>query len=451
MPRAGGQRVRRGAGAWLALGLLGLAGATSSPADEPAEPIDDRAAAETAETATSEQTASQADAAPDESEEAAIRARRASVEAARERERSVRHLEELELRVGDDYLEEHRVKVTARLPLRHPGEVSAQRRMYAADARLAESRLAREQLVRESDACFPAVEAQARREERAIFDAYAARQAELVAHNAAGRQSGVVSEIDATRFELERRVRLLEREPVPAGVDAPDARALPLLIPPPSPLALDDGTLREAVATHHPAIELHRASAERYDAMAARARSRGKPWIKFIDVNYLHRSGETDADGSQDPSQNGGGAKVAFTIPFGGGRANTRHYDALGRAQRIEADARVEDQMLRGRLALESLHAFESRTERLLELLMLADDAEVVADRWWRSKRGTPAQIADLVDEAFEARRAVLEAREEAGVARCTLLAMTGVAAEDWPRATRAPETDPGAANDTGR
>jgi len=100
----------------------------------------------------------------------------------------------------------------------------------------------------------------------------------------------------------------------------------------------------------------------------------------------------------------------------------------------LEADAKVDEQMLRGRFALESLHAFEARTDRLLDLLALANEAEAVADRWWRSKRGRPSQIAGLVDDAFTARRAVLEAREEAGLARCTLLAMTGVAAEDWPR-----------------
>jgi len=372
---------------------------------------------------------------PSEDEAAAVRARRAGIEAARERERGVRHLEEVELRVGDDYLEEHRVKVTARLPLRHPGEVDAERRMYAADTRIAESRLAEAQLTRETESCFPSVEAEARREEQVIFDAYARRQSDLVEHNSASRRSGVVNEIDATRFELTRRVRLLRREPEPMTIGPAGAPALPRLLANDAPLVLDEGTLRDAVARHHPTVAMHRASALRYEAMAARARSRGKPWIKFVDVNYLHRSGKKNDNGPDDPSRNGGGAKVAFTVPFGGGRADTRRYDALTREERGEADAKVDEQMLRGRFALEGLHAFETRTERLLDLLALATEAESVADRWWKSKRGKPSQIAGLIDDAFSARRAVLEAREEAGVARCTLLAMTGVAAEDWPRA----------------
>ena len=77
-----------------------------------------------------------------------------------------------------------------------------------------------------------------------------------------------------------------------------------------------------------------------------------------------------------------------------------------------------------------------------------SSSVESVADRWWKSKRGTPSDIAGLVDDAFAARRAVLDAREEAGAARCLLLAMTGVAAEDWPRGGASPAPIESASDD---
>ena len=58
-----------------------------------------------------------------------------------------------------------------------------------------------------------------------------------------------------------------------------------------------------------------------------------------------------------------------------------------------------------------------------------------MAERWWRERLAKPSEVAALLDEAFAAKSAVLEARERAGSSRCTLLAMTGVSADDWPRA----------------
>ncbi|MEE3327266.1 MAG: hypothetical protein VX252_08030, partial [Myxococcota bacterium] len=37
-------------------------------------------------------------------------------------------------------------------------------------------------------------------------------------------------------------------------------------------------------------------------------------------------------------------------------------------------------------------------------------------------------------DEAFAARGAVVDMRERAGLAGCTILIVTGVAVEEWPR-----------------
>ncbi len=61
-------------------------------------------------------------------------------------------------------------------------------------------------------------------------------------------------------------------------------------------------------------------------------------------------------------------------------------------------------------------------------------DVDAVAERWWENRLATPEQVADLFDEAFDARSAVLDARAEAGLAGCRLLSATGVSAAAWPR-----------------
>ncbi len=99
--------------------------------------------------------------------------------------------------------------------------------------------------------------------------------------------------------------------------------------------------------------------------------------------------------------------------------------------------------MARSLQALDELHAFETRSQRWRDLLRLADEAEEIADRWWRERLARPADVAALLDGAFTARSAVLEARERAGSAYCTLLAMTGVELTAWPREDALGTADP--------
>jgi hypothetical protein len=84
--------------------------------------------------------------------------------------------------------------------------------------------------------------------------------------------------------------------------------------------------------------------------------------------------------------------------------------------------------------ALNDVHEFEARADQWRELETLADRAEEVADRWWKSRLARPNQVAALLDNAYAARIAVLDARERAAGAQCTLLAMTGVSIDEWAR-----------------
>jgi hypothetical protein len=183
--------------------------------------------------------------------------------------------------------------------------------------------------------------------------------------------------------------------------------------------------LRDTVRNHHPSVALRRATADRYRALAERARARNQPWIKFVDVRYEYRS---------DRNESGVGGQLAFEIPLGGQLANAGRYEALIRESHGEADGLVEQQIARSLQALGEVHEFESRTDRWQHLLQLADEAEEIADRWWQGRLAKPSAVAALLDEAFAARSAIVEARERAGSAYCTVLAMTGVPVEEWPR-----------------
>lgn len=356
-----------------------------------------------------------------------MRARKAGVEAARARERDRHVVEEVELRVGDNYVDEHHVRVMARVPFKRPAELDAQRRVYRAETEMAVARLEEASLERRAELCFPSVEALAYEQRLLIFAAYAERQKELLAWNAERQQSGLVSEIDGTRFDLESRIKLATREPLPLSLPPVVLPALPEIDSAAGRLHLDRGHLREALLHHAPSVSLRRASAERYRALMERARIRSQPWVKFVDITYDHDSGN--------PVRNGGGGKVAFRIPLGGkSYADVGRYAALAREQVDEAEGQVEDRMQQSMRALYEIDQFELRSGQWRDLDALAVRAEEVADRWWRQRLAGPERVADLLDEAFAARRAVVDMRERAGIAGCTLLVVTGVPVEEWPR-----------------
>ncbi len=71
-----------------------------------------------------------------------IEARRAGVEAARAREEEPAPIDEFQLRIGEDYLDkEHDLRLTARVPIKRPAEIRAQRQVLRAETEIALSRL----------------------------------------------------------------------------------------------------------------------------------------------------------------------------------------------------------------------------------------------------------------------------------------------------------------------
>ena len=355
-----------------------------------------------------------------------VRARVDAVEAAKAREARPMLVDEVEVRVGDNYMDDdHRLRVLARVPINRPSEIRAEKEVLRAETKMAVSRLEQTSLERRAELCFPAIEALAARSRQRIYERYAERQAELLEWNADWRASGMVNELSGARFELESRIKLATWEPTPAEATELDIFALPGITAGNGLLVRTPRLLRETVRNHHPSVALRRATAERYRALAERARARNRPWIKFVDLRYEYRS---------DDRESGVGGQLAFEIPLGGQLANAGRYDWLLEESRNEAVGLVEQQIAGSLQALAEVNEFEARREQWQRLLLLADEAEEIADRWWRERLAKPAEVAALLDEAFAARSAVLEARERAGNAYCTVLAMTGIPVEAWPR-----------------
>ena len=361
-------------------------------------------------------------------EDPALRARAAEVEAALAREQGEALIDEIELRLGGEYENaEERLRVLARIPVQNPAELRTRREVLRAGTEVAVARLEEASLERRAELCFPSVDVLVHRGRVSIYDAYARRQQALLEWSEEWRSAGTIDELAAARFEIESRIKLATREPVCPPQAEVVMPVLPELGARPRGLVRAPPLLRETVRRHHPSVAVRRATVERYRALSERARSEARPWLRFVDVSYQYESG-----GGGD---HGAGGQLAFEIPLGAReRADAGRYQALVRQEQSEEQRLVEEQVRRSLEALGELADFEARAARWEELEALAGAAERIADRWWRDRLARPAQVAALLDQAFRARSAVLDARERAAIAGCTLLAMTGVAPESWPR-----------------
>jgi hypothetical protein len=100
----------------------------------------------------------------------AIQARAAEVEAALVHEQGEAMLDEVELRVGDEYVNsEHRVRVLARIPVKNPAELRTRREVLRADTEVAVARLEEASLERRAELCFPSVDVLVHRVRESIY------------------------------------------------------------------------------------------------------------------------------------------------------------------------------------------------------------------------------------------------------------------------------------------
>ena len=257
---------------------------------------------------------------------------------------------------------------------------------------------------------------------------YATRQEALLEWSEDWRSAGTIDELAAARFEIESRIKLATREPArPPQVEVV-MPVLPEIGARPTGLVRARPLLRETVRSHHPSAAVRRATAERYRALSDRADSEARPWLKFVDVSYQYESGGGGEPRSRRPAGLRDSPRARASGPtraaIGRSFARSRAKSSTWWRSRYAAAWRPSASSPTSRPAPSSGRSCEA----------LARAAEQIADRWWRDRLARPSQVAALLDQAFAARSAVLDARERAAIAGCTLLAMTGVPPESWPR-----------------
>ncbi len=357
--------------------------------------------------------------------DAAVQARLAEFEAALAREGESGTLEEFEVRLKprDDPGSSRRALI--RIPVPDPWALRAERARREAETEASLSRLEETSLERSAEQCVLSTERDASLERVRLYEAYAQPQRELLQWNEEWRAAGVQNERAAARFEIERRIKLARSIPpvAPPGPTGPSG--LPAIDGHTQRLDVSPDLMRATVRQLHPSVAYREAMSDRYAAMSERAGSRARPWFDFIDLGYEFKRHQDNEAFSQ----------LALRVPFGStARAEASRFQALRRGQQHQADHVVDEQSRLGLQALLQVDRFETQASRWQELLGVAREAEVIAERWWREGLARPSQVAALFDQAYVARTTVLDARERAGLASCQLIAMTGRSIDEWPR-----------------
>jgi hypothetical protein len=167
--------------------------------------------------------------------------------------------------------------------------------------------------------------------------------------------------------------------------------------------------------------------AKRHRRQSQQAHNASYPSLRFVEVFYDVYDSSTDESNL--------GAQMAVSIPLGReSQARAGRFRALDRSQMNEGRSEVLRRTEEAVRALAVLDHFETNRERWKEISTLAREVSAAAQERLQQRLVRPSRVASLLDRAYAARTAVLDAREKGGMARCVLLATTGVGLEDWPR-----------------
>lgn len=364
-------------------------------------------------------------------DEPSLRAAVARGEAALARESAASVWDGIELRVQDlsaDNMAEQgtNIDLSARLSLRNPWEVAAERRARRAETDTVVSKAEQTALEVCVDDCRRSTTAAASLEHQKLYIWYREQLEKVLEWNTQCRAASTINELSAERLRLAVSSRLAERRPQPVDGEASVAYPLPEIAAPPRHLNVEPLVVVELIHAHAPMTKRLQASSKRYAALAQRANRRRLPWLDFVAVTY-ELLPDNDIGGLT--------GEVALEIPFGiDQRAESRRYGALKRSAEFEVEAVEQEQAERALVALRQLVSFEELSEQLMALDEASDGGVEVAARYLTERQGDPSAVAGLLDSAYEAREAVVEARYQAGMARCTLLETTGVPFAEWPR-----------------
>lgn len=317
-------------------------------------------------------------------------------------------------------------RVAARLRLERPFRLSAERDGLSAE---------RDAVVAEGDAaategdlelCRAGVQAQARTEERDLFEPYQAALREVLRWAQEWEQAGSLDPVSALRARLFVERHLIEDEPAPLLQAEKPLRPMPEVELAPSEDLLDlrADTVMGKVSSR-PHVAAHLARARRHQHLATAERRSRMPWFDFVELG-------TTLDAAGEPATQ---ARVAISIPLAdGARGRAEGQVELERAERLSARARALEL---GEIVVQELRVlsrFELRAAAMRNLLTLADLSEKKARSLLEARADKPEQVAQLLRDAHAARVAVLRARKDAGSSSCVLSFAAGTSYEQWPR-----------------
>jgi hypothetical protein len=289
------------------------------------------------------------------------------------------------------------------------------------------ARLEETALERRAELCSAAVEFEVERERIAIYRDYSGLKREILAWSEQMRSSGATDRAVAIGFELEQRVGIATLEPLSVREEGTYAKGLPTLEPTPGRLVRTRELVHQLVSAHSPSVSVHRAMAKRHRRQSQQAHNASYPSLRFVEVFYDVYDSSTDESNL--------GAQMAVSIPLGReSQARAGRFRALDRSQMNEGRSEVLRRTEEAVRALAVLDHFETNRERWKEISTLAREVSAAAQERLQQRLVRPSRVASLLDRAYAARTAVLDAREKGGMARCVLLATTGVGLEDWPR-----------------
>jgi len=314
-----------------------------------------------------------------------------------------------------------------RVLLDRPWRVRAEGKSGAA-ARDAETFAARAAELRaRAFTCDESVQGRAEAERQVLARTYAAQLAELLAWTVAFRAAGTIDPVTASRTELLIARRLLADETADPVFRIHDSLGTLPAIEARQDKQLDrhPDHIVERIRTAHPSVQEHLSRADQHGYSAAAELGERIPWLSFVQLDYgIEGQGVRDLQG-----------RLALEIPLDdGSRGRSRSLDQLSESERYEAESEAALLNQQASIALHALTLFENQSPSLAALEKQANDAEALSLRFMGDRREGPDKVAQLLAESYAGRLLVLEARERAGRASCSLAWATGVSASNWPR-----------------
>jgi hypothetical protein len=320
----------------------------------------------------------------------------------------------------------------ARLQLRNPFEVDADREARAANEEVAVSNLELDALELRVGLCERSTARAGQAQRRVAFERLREDTERLVGWARERSEARLDDELGAQRFRLDASTSLARRRPVGLEEEGPSdpSFVLPSLTERVAPLDTRAEVLEQRLAEGNPEGKWRQARGRALEAQAKRSQRERLPWFNWVGVEHGDARG-LDPDELE--------VNIAVGVPFGLDLAHEAERDgALAERERLlgEGTLREAQEELRG--LLDELQAREARADEWAALSREADEGEALARRWLQQRQGDPEKIHALLLRVYEARAALVDARVEVGELGCEVLRLTGTPLHAWPRRVRA-------------